>query len=97
MVLHDWEYEYKNEHLVLSLMKTHFFEKCIRLCWLMAIQDPNMHLEEDLQPGSKFDKNIYKEFVRSGDKVRYVVWPAMFLHRDGPLLYKGVVQAYWQQ
>lgn len=97
MVLHDWEYEYKNEHLVLSLMKTPFFEKCIRLCWLMAIQDPNMHLEEDIQPGSKFDKNIYKEFVRSGDKVRYVVWPAMFLHRDGPLLYKGVVQAYWQQ
>lgn len=94
MVLYDWEYEHKNEHLVLSLMKTPFCEKCIRLCWLMAIQDPTMHLEGDLQPGSTFDKNIYKEFVQSGDKVKYVVWPAMFLHINGPLLYKGVVQAY---
>ncbi|CAG2188728.1 unnamed protein product [Mytilus edulis] len=48
-------------------------------------------------PFSPIDKNTYKEFVKSGDSVAYVVWPALFLHNGGPLLYKGVVQAYWKK
>lgn len=61
----------------------------------MAIQDPLMYLAEHLPPDSKFDKNEYKEFVKSGDKVKFMVWPALYLHKNGPLLHKGVVQAYW--
>lgn len=56
-----------------------------------------MHLKEDITPGAAFDKNVFKEFVQSGNCVNYVVWPALFLHKNGPLLYKGVVQAYWQK
>ncbi|XP_071126082.1 uncharacterized protein [Mytilus edulis] len=97
IVLQGWEYEHKNENLILDLLKTPFFERCIKLCWFIALQDPMMHLEEDITPGSAFDKNIFKEFVQSGNCVNYVVWPALFLHRHGPLLYKGVVQAYWQK
>ncbi|XP_071126093.1 uncharacterized protein [Mytilus edulis] len=96
MVVQDWEYEHKNEKLISSLLKTAFFEKCINLCWSMAIQDPMMQLDKDLQPGTVFDKSTYKEFVKSGDSVSFVVWPALYLHENGPLLYKGVVQAYWQ-
>ncbi|CAG2254449.1 unnamed protein product [Mytilus edulis] len=97
MVLQDWEYEHKNENLILDLLKTPFFERCIKLCWFIALQDPMMHLEEDLSSGAAFDKNVFKEFVQSGNCVDYVVWPALFLHKNGPLLYKGVVQAYWQK
>ena len=61
----------------------------------MAIQDPVMCIDEGPPVGTKYDKNIYKEFVQSGDTAQYVVWPALYLHKDGPLLYKGVVQAYW--
>ncbi|VDI02338.1 Hypothetical predicted protein [Mytilus galloprovincialis] len=58
--------------------------------------NPVMYLDEDIKPGTSIDKNTYKEFVKSGNKVKYVVWPALFLHQDGPMLYKGIVQAYWQ-
>ena len=60
----------------------------------MAIQDPVMYLDEELTPDTAYDKGTYREFVKSGDKVTFVVWPALFLHEGGPLLNKGVVQAY---
>lgn len=91
-----WDYAYKSADVIELLMKTPFFEKCINLCWCMVIQDPIMYLDEDIKQGTPIDKNTYKEFVKSGNKVKYVVWPALFLHKDGPLLYKGIVQAFWQ-
>ncbi|XP_063424585.1 uncharacterized protein LOC134708181 [Mytilus trossulus] len=94
--MNAWDYAYKSADVIELLMKTPFFEKCINLCWCMVIQDPIMYLDEDITQGTSIDKNTYKEFVKSGNKVNYVVWPALFLHKDGPLLYKGIVQAYWQ-
>ncbi|XP_076071634.1 uncharacterized protein LOC143043021 [Mytilus galloprovincialis] len=93
----DWKYKFKNVDVMQLLMTSEFYEKCVHLCWSMVIQDPKMYLDEDLLPDTPFDKNTYKEFVRSGDRVAYVVWPALFLHKDGPLLFKGVVQAYWKK
>ncbi|CAC5416656.1 unnamed protein product [Mytilus coruscus] len=93
-VMKDWDYCNKSDILMQHLVKTAFFDKCVHLCWFMAIQEPKMFLDQKLLPGDKFDKNEYKEFVKSGDKVGYIVWPALFLHENGPLLYKGVVQAY---
>ncbi|VDI63566.1 Hypothetical predicted protein [Mytilus galloprovincialis] len=93
--MHDWEYVNKNGDVMKYLMKTPFFDQCVNLCWCMVIQDPVMHLDGDITQGTTFDKNTYKEFVKSGNKVKYVVWPALFLHKDGPLLHKGIVQAYW--
>ncbi|CAC5392370.1 unnamed protein product [Mytilus coruscus] len=96
-ILNDWDYHYKHENVMELLMETTFFEKCVHLCWSMAIQDPVMYLDDDLKAGMPLDKNTYKEFVKSGDKVVYVVWPALFLHRNGPLLYKGVAQVSWKK
>ncbi|CAG2203700.1 unnamed protein product [Mytilus edulis] len=93
----DWDYVNKNENLMQILTQSTFFEKCIYLCWCMVIQDPVMHLDDDPVSNTPIDKNTYKEFVKSGDSVAYVVWPALFLHKGGPLLYKGVVQAYWKK
>ncbi|VDI01004.1 Hypothetical predicted protein, partial [Mytilus galloprovincialis] len=94
-VLENWDYGHKSEIVLQELITTPFFHKCVHLCWCMAIQDPLMYLAERLSPDTKFDKNEYKEFVKSGDKVKFMVWPALYLHKDGPLLHKGVVQAYW--
>ncbi|XP_052093049.1 polyamine-modulated factor 1-binding protein 1-like [Mytilus californianus] len=94
--VHDWNYAYKSGDVMKRLMKMQFFEKCVSLCWCMVIQDPVMYLDADITQGTTFDKNTYKEFVKSGNKVKYIVWPALFLHKDGPLLHKGIVQAYWQ-
>ncbi|VDI02339.1 Hypothetical predicted protein [Mytilus galloprovincialis] len=93
--MHDWEYVNKNGDVMEYLMKTPFFDQCVNLCWCMVIQDPVMYLDGDITQGTTFDKNTYKEFVKSGNKVKYVVWPALFLHKDGPLLHKGTIQAYW--
>lgn len=94
--MNDWNYNYKNEKVMQLLMTSPFFEKCVNICWSMAIQDPVMYLDEDVPVDTQIDKNTYREFVKSGNTVAFVVWPALFLHKDGPLLYKGVVQAYWK-
>ncbi|CAC5420928.1 unnamed protein product [Mytilus coruscus] len=96
-IIADWDYINKNENVMLMFTKSMFFEKCVYLCWCMVIQDPVMYLDDDPVLYTQIDKNTYEEFAKSGDSVAYVVWPALFLHKGGPLLYKGVVQAYWKK
>ena len=55
----------------------------------MTITDPVMHLDEELIQDTVYDKSVYREFAKSGDRVTFVVWPALFLHVGGPLLNKG--------
>ena len=93
-IIADWDYIYKHEEIIGQLLETPFFEKCVHLCWNMAIQDPVMYLSADIKPDTVYNRDVYKEFAQSGDKVKYVVWPALFLYEGGPLLYKGVVQPY---
>lgn len=75
-----------------ELISSPFYKTCVELCWYMVIQDPVMCLDDDIEQGTLMDKNNYKEFTKSGDKVMFVVWPALYLHKDGPVLYKGVAQ-----
>ncbi|KAL3878223.1 hypothetical protein ACJMK2_030590 [Sinanodonta woodiana] len=69
-----------------------YTKECFLLCWYMSIQDPPVVLVEVPTKGSRFDTNIYKHYINSGDTVDYVVWPALLLHKGGPLLTKGVAQ-----
>nr|XP_022324767.1 early endosome antigen 1-like isoform X4 [Crassostrea virginica] len=69
-----------------------YVKKCVRLCWLMVAQDPRVYIKPSEEPGSKFDKDYYREFLSSGQVLDYVVWPALLLHENGPLLQKGVAQ-----
>ncbi|XP_053399111.1 uncharacterized protein LOC128556960 isoform X2 [Mercenaria mercenaria] len=53
--------------------------------------------DETLARGSKrerelFDKDLFKEYTTRGQYLDYVVWPALFLHEDGPMLSKGIAQ-----
>lgn len=57
----------------------------------MVVQSPPMTLyvrDEEV----KFDKNMFKEYTARGSTIRYVVWPPMLLHKDGPVVSKGVAQ-----
>lgn len=38
------------------------------------------------------DKQEFKVFTKDGDEVDYLVWPALYLYENGPLMEKGVVQ-----
>ncbi|XP_052722354.1 uncharacterized protein LOC128193129 isoform X1 [Crassostrea angulata] len=75
-----------------SKAKGQFVEKCSQLCWMMAIQDPPMFLNFGPQKDSVIDKNVFRLYTKTGEKVDFLVWPAVFLHEDGPIVQKGVLQ-----
>ena len=58
------------------------------LIWLMVIQDPPMVLKF-IEKGEKMDPNIFKPYTKSGSIVVVCVWPALYLHKDGPLVGRG--------
>jgi hypothetical protein len=46
----------------------------------------------DFEPGEDtFDRQVYKEYTQMGTKVKFLVWPALFLHKGGALISKGVL------
>ncbi|VDI56571.1 Hypothetical predicted protein [Mytilus galloprovincialis] len=67
-----------------------YIESCVNLCYYVAVQDPPMVI--DFVTGQIFDKQSWKEYTRSGTEVEYVVWPALYLYKGGPIMSKGVVQ-----
>ena len=63
------------------------------LCWLLNVQDPPCFIKCGLHRGDKFNDDDYKRYMSSGEEVNYIVWPAMYLYKGGPIISKGVVQA----
>lgn len=59
---------------------------------MMRIQDPPIYMEADYKTNSAFDSNKMRSYTKAGKLLNFVVWPTFFLHKDGPLLAKGVVQ-----
>ncbi|XP_060591775.1 DNA ligase 1-like isoform X2 [Ruditapes philippinarum] len=71
---------------------TKYISKCVEVCWLMRVQDPPVTLYWNVPDDRSFNSDVYRAYTKSGTHVEYVVWPAMYLHEDGPLLMKGVAQ-----
>lgn len=68
-----------------------FVKKTIELVWMMKIQDTPMVMFWARQ-NNKFDRNTCSEYTRKGDIIDYAIWPGILLHKDGPLVSKGIVQ-----
>jgi hypothetical protein len=58
---------------------------------MMVVQSPPMTFAE-FKPNEEFRKEIYKEYTTRGSHIDYVVWPALLLNQDGPIVGKGVAQ-----
>ncbi|XP_078325279.1 uncharacterized protein LOC111126054 isoform X2 [Crassostrea virginica] len=69
-----------------------YIEKCVELCWMMRVQDPPIYMEANYATNSAFDSSRMRSFTKAGQFIHFVVWPTFYLHKDGPLLAKGVVQ-----
>ncbi|XP_060574348.1 uncharacterized protein LOC132732027 [Ruditapes philippinarum] len=70
-----------------------FIQKCVFLCWMMVVQSPAMCFHQiDAYGSTDFDKNMYKEYTKSGELVKFVVWPALLLHEKGSLMCMGIAQ-----
>ncbi|XP_052794066.1 uncharacterized protein LOC128227495 [Mya arenaria] len=65
-----------------------FIDRCIDVCWLMATQNAPMHLEF-CRPGDR-PSSYFRPLTRMGNSVQNCVWPALFLHKGGKLMEKGV-------
>ncbi|XP_052793239.1 uncharacterized protein LOC128227079 [Mya arenaria] len=75
-----------------------FINESVDLCWLMAVQDPPVYVDTSVNKhGQPLDTNLYKYYTQKGKLVDYVVWPVLFLTRDGPLLSKGIAQGLVEQ
>jgi len=59
---------------------------------MMRIKSPPLQLVYDISKGASMDTDSFKHYTQSGKLVKFVVWPALFLHSGGALLAKGVVQ-----
>ncbi|KAL4230974.1 hypothetical protein ACF0H5_011347 [Mactra antiquata] len=70
-----------------------YIKKCTNICWLMVVQDPPLFFDLDVTEYEEFDKSRYREYTKSGTKIEFLVWPAMYL-KKGTLLVKGIAQGY---
>lgn len=69
-----------------------FVAKLLHIVWMMKIQDPPICLVWQ-EKGEKINKENFTYYSKRGDVVAFCVWPAVFLHKDGPLMSQGVLQA----
>ncbi|XP_071127150.1 uncharacterized protein [Mytilus edulis] len=65
-----------------------YVEQCVDLIWYMCIQQPPMEIRWAVK-GEKFNKEQFRFSGRKGKKYRMTVWPAVFLHKEGPLVAPG--------
>lgn len=61
--------------------------------WYMAIQTPPMILMFDMKHMHPFEEKYYKKYMTSGDRFDFLVWPCTLLHKDGPIVAKGIAEA----
>ncbi|OWF54872.1 uncharacterized protein LOC110467039 isoform X2 [Mizuhopecten yessoensis] len=69
-----------------------YIRKLVELCWFLVLQDPPMHLHWDIKYADFVDRDMYDNFTLNGRRYDFIVWPAMLLYKDGPLLSKGIIQ-----
>lgn len=58
----------------------------------MVIKEPPMVLVHDQMEGQPIDHNLFSVYTKRGSVVEFVIWPALILNKNGPILSKGVVQ-----
>lgn len=78
--------EYRNEYVV------RYAERSVAVSWYMLLQEPPMVLISKIIRKSDFDSHLFRPYTKSGDKYDFLVWPALLLHENGPVVEKGVAQ-----
>ncbi|XP_045203653.1 myosin heavy chain, skeletal muscle-like isoform X2 [Mercenaria mercenaria] len=70
-----------------------YIAKCVNICWSMCRVEPPVFISFPEGHGDlSLDTNIFKPYTKTGKFIDYIVWPAVYLHKNGPLLCKGVAQ-----
>ncbi|XP_052795965.1 uncharacterized protein LOC128228599 [Mya arenaria] len=72
-----------------------YSKECIAVTWRMAIQDPPIYIDSRVKD-EVIHPNRYKVYRNSGEKIRYLVWPVLWLYKGGLVLARGVAQGEGQ-
>lgn len=67
-----------------------YIEKIVELVWLMTTLDPPMRLYWQQQT-ERINPDFFYFYDRKGDFVNQTVWPAVFMHNTGKIIYRGQV------
>ena len=86
------KFETDRKEVLQSEQVQKYIKRCTEICWLMAIQDPPMAISTEIGEGLKYDKNKYREYLKQGEFVDYMVWPSILIQDGGALMSKGIVQ-----
>ncbi|XP_062571369.1 uncharacterized protein LOC134233419 [Saccostrea cucullata] len=80
--------QYVNEPVVVR-----YTQKCVEVTWYMCIQLPQLHLVTKVIRKSTFDTKLFSYYTMAGDKIDFVVWPAVIQGENERIVSKGVAQA----
>ncbi|XP_061184925.1 uncharacterized protein LOC133192937 [Saccostrea echinata] len=69
-----------------------YARQCANLCWRMRIRLPPVFARFEFGKGTTFNTDILRKYTKTGGYLDFVVWPALYLHENGPVLSKGVAQ-----
>lgn len=70
---------------------TDFVDKVVFYVCMMKVQQPEMVLHWQ-KPGTDCDKTLFSVYTKAGQTAELTVWPAVLLHKSGPLMCKGIVK-----
>ncbi|XP_052280611.1 protein Daple-like isoform X2 [Dreissena polymorpha] len=72
-----------------------FVQESIRICWLMNLHDPPLTCTQTVWAhGTAFDGNMYECYKCVGDKIDFIVWPALLMSENRQILAKGIVECF---
>lgn len=80
----------KQDPQTLPLALVKYMARCVEVMWLMSVQDPPMAILW-AENGGKTDTNFFKFLHSKGSRVKYCVWPAVFLCDHEAIVSKGYV------
>lgn len=68
-----------------------YVSKCMELCWLTCVHESSLTFKTEFSLGKKIDKSMAIPYTKKGERIKYVVWPAL-LCQDGRVLARAIVQ-----
>ena len=70
--------------------------KCCELCLLMCVKDPPLYINFQTDATNyenvSFNNEQYKAYTKKGKHIQFLVWPCLFLEKNGAILAKGIAQ-----
>ncbi|XP_056010266.1 uncharacterized protein LOC130051726 isoform X9 [Ostrea edulis] len=82
----------KEVDVTVSTKTKMYARHCASLCWRMRIREPPVFVRFEFRRGTEFKTDILRRYTKTGGYLDFIVWPALYLHENGPVLAKGVAQ-----